>query len=269
VTAGRIAVALEPNNWRHQFRLGIAAWGSERLTAMGAVVAQYPALPYANVGIAMVHVARGQSDRAEAVVRRGLAADAAAAEGGGRFPGRGLHWLLGLIRLSAGDPGAATTEFERELAAPSGAMHADEYAVDAADGLGFISLSAGEHEAAAACFNRALARNPDHPRSLIGLAQSLLRRGQRDRAGSLLAHASRVMDEMAASGREGDAMLPRAQWHLAHGRSSEALAGLSDALGNMPAGPAGWSIPIEPWLSAERGSPGFAEVLSKLEDRAK
>jgi hypothetical protein len=37
----------------------------------------------------------------------------------------------------------------------------------------------------------------------------------------------------------------------------------------MPAGPAGWSIPIEPWLSAERGSPGFAEVLSKLEDRAK
>jgi Flp pilus assembly protein TadD len=148
-------------------------------------------------------------------------------------------------------------------------MHADEYAVDAADGLGFINLMTGDHEAAAACFNRALARNPDHPRSLIGLAQSLLRRGQRDRAGSLLAHASRVIDEMSASGREGEAMLPRGQWHLAHGRLADALASMSDALGKVPIGPAGWSIPIEPWLAAERGTPAFAEVLSKLEDRAK
>lgn len=269
VTAGRIAVALEPNNWRHQFRLGIAAWGSERLAAMSAVVARYPALSYANVGIAMVHVARGEQDVAEAVVRRGLAADSAPADGGGRFPGRGLNWLLGSLRLAAGDVAAATSEFERELAAPSGAMHADEYAVDAADGLGFINLMTGDHEAAAACFNRALARNPDHPRSLIGLAQSLLRRGQRDRAGSLLAHASRVIDEMSASGREGEAMLPRGQWHLAHGRLADALASMSDALGKVPIGPAGWSIPIEPWLAAERGTPAFAEVLSKLEDRAK
>jgi DNA-binding winged helix-turn-helix (wHTH) protein/tetratricopeptide (TPR) repeat protein len=269
VTAGRIAVALEPNNWRHQFRLGIAAWGSERLTAMGVVVAQYPALPYANVGIAMVHVARGENEVAESVVRRGLAADGAAADPAGRFPGRGLNWLLGLIRLAAGDVPRATAELERELAAPSGAMHADEYAVDAADGLGFMSLTAGEYEAAAAWFNRALARNPDHPRSLVGLAQSWLRRGQRDRAGSLLAHASRVIDEMSASGREGAAMLPRAQWHLAHGRSAEAMAGLGDALDKVPNGPAGWSIPIEPWLAAERGTPAFAEVLSKLADRAK
>jgi Tfp pilus assembly protein PilF len=236
---------------------------------MGAVLAQYPALRYANVAIAMVHVARGQNDLAESVVRRGLSAEGAPADGGGRFPGRGLNWLLGLIRLAAGDPGAAAAEFERELAAPAGAMHADEYAVDAADGLGFVNLTAGELESAATWFNRALARNPDHPRSLIGLAQCVIRRGQRDRAGSLLAHASRVIDEMSASGREGDAMLPRAQWHMAHGRSTEALAGLGDALGQLPIGPAGWSIPIEPWLFGERNSPAFAEVLSKLAERAK
>ena len=34
VAAGRLAVALEPGNWRHQFRLGIAAWGDERLEAL-------------------------------------------------------------------------------------------------------------------------------------------------------------------------------------------------------------------------------------------
>ena len=32
VAAGRIAVALEPGNWRHQFRLGVAAWGDEVLS---------------------------------------------------------------------------------------------------------------------------------------------------------------------------------------------------------------------------------------------
>jgi hypothetical protein len=64
-------------------------------------------------------------------------------------------------------------------------------------------------------------------------------------------------------------MLPRAQWHLAHGRSAEAMAGLADALDKVANGPAGWSIPIEPWLAAERGTPAFAEVLSKLAERAK
>lgn len=268
VTAGRIAVALEPNNWRHQFRLGIASWGSERLAALGAVVSHYPALPYANVGLAMVHVARGQNEWAETIVRRGLAADGPAVDRG-RFPGRGLNWLLGLIRLSAGDLQAATMAFERELAAPAGAMHADEYAIDAADGLGFVQMAGGDADAAAVLFNRALERNPDHPPSLVGLAQSFLARGHRDRAASLLAHASRAIDELVASGRDGDAMLSRAQWLMANGRTADALTSLNASLVKAPIGPAGWSIPIEPWLTSERHTPSFAGVLATLADRAR
>src|SRR5262249_30709740 len=34
VAAGRRAIELEPGNWRHEFRLGVAAWGAERLACL-------------------------------------------------------------------------------------------------------------------------------------------------------------------------------------------------------------------------------------------
>jgi tetratricopeptide (TPR) repeat protein len=39
VAAGRRAVALEPHDWRHLFRLGHAAWGGERLDALKRALA--------------------------------------------------------------------------------------------------------------------------------------------------------------------------------------------------------------------------------------
>jgi DNA-binding winged helix-turn-helix (wHTH) protein len=71
VAAGRVATALEPANWRHQFRLGVAAWGDERLGCLEAVTRVYPQMAYAHFGQAMVEVARGDLDRAQRTLDRG------------------------------------------------------------------------------------------------------------------------------------------------------------------------------------------------------
>ena len=42
IREARRAVALEPGNWRHLFRLGHATWGEERLRAGAATLAAYP-----------------------------------------------------------------------------------------------------------------------------------------------------------------------------------------------------------------------------------
>jgi tetratricopeptide (TPR) repeat protein len=75
VAAGRLAVAIEPANWRHQFRYGIAAWGSERLDALGRVQEMFPPLAFTYFAAAMVHVARRDLTAAEAALDRGIAFD--------------------------------------------------------------------------------------------------------------------------------------------------------------------------------------------------
>src|SRR4030095_8096781 len=101
--AGRLAVALEPGTWRHQFRLGMAAWGAERVAALQTVVSMFPHLAYAYFGIAMVHIARGDLGLAESTLRQGITFERAEPGGAERGPGSGLHWLLGLTRLAPGD----------------------------------------------------------------------------------------------------------------------------------------------------------------------
>ena len=76
--------ALEPANWRHQFRLGVAAWEDERLDAFEAVLAVYPRLAYAYFGIAMVYVARRDLVAAERILRAGIAQSPATIEPGFR-----------------------------------------------------------------------------------------------------------------------------------------------------------------------------------------
>ena len=102
IEAGRAAVALEPNEWRHRFRLGVAAWGGERLSCFDDVVRLFPEFAYAYFGSAMVHVARRELDAAEEMLGRGSRCGSAARVRADRFPGNGLHWLLGLIRLAQG-----------------------------------------------------------------------------------------------------------------------------------------------------------------------
>src|SRR5207245_7144729 len=111
----RRAVAFEPSNWRHQFRLGHASWGSARLNAADATLAHYPGFAFAHFQTAMVHVARGDLPRAGAWLRRGIAVQNRQRELGERFPALGLHWLLGLVCLADGDVAGAISAFDDEI----------------------------------------------------------------------------------------------------------------------------------------------------------
>ena len=57
-----------------------------------------------------------------------------------RYPAKGLHWLLGLVRLASGDATEALREFEREIASGSWQLYAREFAMNAHDGAGFAYL---------------------------------------------------------------------------------------------------------------------------------
>src|SRR5688572_6040834 len=63
LAAARRAVALEPGYWGNQFRLAHAAWGEERLQAVGRAIELYPDFPFSHFEGAMVHIARGTLDR--------------------------------------------------------------------------------------------------------------------------------------------------------------------------------------------------------------
>jgi len=268
VTAGRVAVALEPGNWRHQFRLGLAAWGAERVGCLEAVLQTYPRFTHACFALAMVHIARGDVARAVEVLDDGLAEHATPINGPVRFPANGLHWLRGLIDLSQGRVDDAILRFDRELSSAGSRLFVDEFAMDAYDGHGFARLVAGDAAGAAGMFERALARFPDHARSLIGWAEALDRTGAVERARQARARAAAAIGELQAAGRLAEAALAAAFLDLSVGDQASALARLTDLLTDAPPGLAGWTIPIEPLLARLAPDPRFAPLLEQLRQRA-
>ena len=67
------AVVLEPDNWRHHFRLAFVSWGEERLRAAHRTLALLPGFPLAHWLAATVHVARQVLPEAERELEAGLA----------------------------------------------------------------------------------------------------------------------------------------------------------------------------------------------------
>jgi hypothetical protein len=116
LAAARRAIALEPDHWRHHFRLSMIAWGEERLRAARRTLALLPGFALAHWLAASVLVARQLLDEAEQELTAGIAEEG---RGGAesRFSGVALHWLLGLIHLARGDESRAVEHFERELGA--------------------------------------------------------------------------------------------------------------------------------------------------------
>ncbi len=269
VAAGRLAVALEPGNWRHQFRLGVAAWGTERLAALQSVVSTFPQLAYAYFGVAMVHVARGDLGLAENVLRQGLSFERERTAGAERFPGSGLHWLLGLIRLASGDVDGARVEFDRELAQGTRGIYANEFAMDAFDGHGYALLQAGDPAGAAMMFERALERYPDHARSWLGLVAVRQRQQRVTDAEQAMTRARKAMDELRAHGRSGEATMAAAFSQVLSDRLPEAVLTLEELLSDAPPGFAGWTMPVEPFLTPLRGDASFRRVLTILSERAR
>jgi DNA-binding winged helix-turn-helix (wHTH) protein len=268
VRAARRAVAIEPGNWRHLFRLGHATWGEERLRAGAATLALYPDFAFAFFQSAMVHVARGRLGDAERVLRHGAAVQDRQIERGERYPALGLHWLLGLVRLREGDVEDALDEFSREAElAKVERLYGREYAMHAHLGRGSAHLDAARPEAAIEEFHAALALYPDQPQSEIGLARAYEARGQDAAARAALDRAGAAAAVLDRS-KPVEVAMVRAQLQAVRGDTAGMTAALSRLLTDAPPGFAGWTIPVEPHLRQAADSQALTKIVARLADRA-
>jgi DNA-binding winged helix-turn-helix (wHTH) protein/tetratricopeptide (TPR) repeat protein len=269
LAAARRAVTLEPGYWGNQFRLAHAAWGEERLQALARAVDLYPDFPFVHFEAAMVHIARGALDQAESVLREGTIVQDRQADLKQRYPAKGLHWLLGLVRLARGDAPEAEREFAREMASGANQLYAPEFAMNAHDGLGFAHLASGDPHAAIGEFERALQLFPEHARSLVGLGEAARAAGDTDRAAAAFARAASAIDGLRRGGRAAEAALAQAFLHAVENRPDEAMAVLESMLERADVPFTGWTIPVEPLLASMRASSSFHSILARLADRAR
>ena len=269
VASARRAVALEPSNWRHFFRLGHASWGDERLRAANNVLALYPDFAFAHFQMAMVHIARGRLREAETVLRQGAAVQDRQVARGDRYPALGLHWFLGLVRLALGDVDEALQELDREQTrADPNRLYGREYQMSAFHARGVCLLRLGRYADAIDCFHQALELYPEHAQSHIGLALALRSTGSRDSAESIWRKLPSIRQRLAGA-RPLEAALVEGQVLANEGKVAQASAVLCSLLESAPPGFAAWTIPIEPFLNQTLGTQEFAEVLQRLADRAR
>lgn len=249
VREARRAVALEPGNWRHLFRLGHASWGDERLRAGTATLAVYPDFAFAYFQSAMVHVARGHLTEAERVLRHGAAIQDRQIGRGERYPALGLHWLLGLVRLAQDDTSDAIDEFDRERAlAQPHRLYGREYTMQAHIAHGAALLGMGKRDAAIQSFNSALTLYPGQPLAHLGVAL----------ATGATFDPSMVQDPLM----RGVAL-------AACKRTEEAEATLLAYLDQAPPGFAGWWLPLEPFVKQDTEKQALKPVLARLAERAR
>lgn len=255
--AVRRAVALDPDNWRHHFRLAFVSWGEERLGAAHRALALLPHFPLAHWLAATVHVARQSFDEAERELTAGL--EAGTATSLARFNSVALHWLMGLLRLARGDEEAALDCFERELAAADGGqLYARECAANTWYAIGVIRLGQGRSSDATAAFVEATTRVTAHPLATVALAA----------AGRPPSRATHERQSAASSRSAVDVAMVLAAAAALLGRHAEAAALLDSALAEAPPGNAGWLIPIEPLLNPSARPDAWSRVLARLKNRA-
>ncbi len=254
VGSARRAVALEPSNWRHLFRLGYSSWGDTRLRAIEATLALHPDFAFAYFQVAMVYVARNQLQQAEAVLRQGAAVQDRQIQRRERFPALGLHWLLGLVRLAQDDVEEALAEFDREarLADPR-RLYGREYAMNAWHARGLALLRASRGDEARAALKRALDLYPNHAQSLIAIGDF-----QKAEAAMAILKTHRPIEFAIAN----------AQLLAMRRHAKEAIRGLERLAGEAPPGFAGWTIPIEPLLKPLAEHNALGPVLELLARRA-
>jgi len=261
IREARRAVALEPGNWRHLFRLGHASWGEERLRAADATLALYPDFAFAYFQEAMVHVARGHLNEAERVLRHGAAIQDRQIGRGERYPALGLHWLLGLVRLAQDDVGDAIQEFDRELGlAEPHRLYGREYTMHAHLGRGAALLRAGRVRDAAGSFLQARDQYPDLPLPQAGLA--LAAAGDAD--WTLAESAAAAL----AKSRPVRGALARGVIQAARGEAAAAAATLQRVLDEAPPGFAGWWLPVDPMLRQAIEGEELRRVMATVAERA-
>ena len=266
--AAQQAVAIEPDNWRHQYRLGHALWGGARLRAFERTLALYPQFAYARFEMAMVHVARGRFDLALDLVQRGAGDQDRQMRSLDRFPAVGFHWLLGAMRAAGGDLIGARTAFDRELEqADERRLYRTEYAAAALVSRGHICLRLGEIDNAAEAFASALKYLPRQPQALIGLAAARGRAGQAD-AAAAASDARAAIAALNTPERASEWLYATACAGAAAGDAGAATTALGRLLDIGPSSYLGWTIPVDPALLSLHGEPAFTSVLTRLAERA-
>lgn len=252
------AVALEPDNWRHHFRLAFVSWGEERLRAAHRTLTLLPDFPLAHWLAATVHVARQALPEAERELEAGLSSHAAAGEW--RFNSVALHWMLGLIHLARGDHDRALDHFARELAREGdGHLYARECAANTWYAIGALRLRQHRSTEAAAAFEQSLTRVSHHPLAHVGLAATGTPR-----------HATATTDGVLPPARVSliDLALCDAARRAVAGRHAEAADAIDRVLASAPPGSAGWLLPIEPLLHVAAHPDTWSRALARLRNRA-
>ena len=262
------AVALEPDSWRHQYRLGHATWGSTRLAALERAIGLYPQFAYARLEMALVHVARGQFDTAAALVRQGAAEQDLQRAPGKRFPGVGFHWLLGTLHAVGSRHDEAIAEFNRELErVDRRRLYGPEYAAVALYWRGHSEIALGQLREALASFEAIADYLEGHPRGPLGEADAHRRLGDRAATDAALERARQARELFAETGRASDAHLMRAI-ELAGAGDAKAAVHALEAILSQPVSAAGWTMPIEPAFRPLYATAGFSGVLTRLAERA-
>jgi len=270
--AAQRAVTLEPDNWRHHFRLAYVSWGEERLRAAHRTIALLPGFPLAHWLAATVHVARQVLSEAERELVAGLAGQAGGSTGS-RFNAVALHWMLGLIHLARGDEARALEAFERELSfEQAGHLYARECAANTWYAIGALRMRQNQPADARAAFARATERVASHPMARVGLVVageigSAKVPAEQERSAKAFAERDRSAKASAERSPVDAAMFQAAQL-VASGDHSEAARIVDEALAAVPAGNAGWLLPIEPLLNVAARPDTWARALARLRNRA-
>ena len=259
--AAKRAVTLEPDNWRHHFRLSYASWGEERLRAAHQTLALLPGFPLAHWLAATVYVARQVLGEAERELAAGLASLPDEHSSGARFSSVALHWLRGLIHLARGDETSAMAAFERELSSENaGQLYARECAANTWYAIGALTLRRGRRGDARAAFEHATTRVAAHPMAMVGLAAT----------GALDERAPSAF-ETSGPGRPAHAveaaMVRAARLVLAADHAAAGCA-IADALASAPPGNAAWLVPVEPLLNVAASPAAWTLALARLRNRA-
>ena len=258
--ASNRAVSLEPDNWRHYFRLAYVSWGEERLRAAHRTLALLPDFPLAHWLAATVHVARQVLPEAEREIEAGLASQTGVSAGS-RFSSVALHWMLGLLHLARDDRDRALEHFERELAQEHhGHLYARECAANTWYAIGALRLRQGRRPEAQAAFEQAIERVARHALAHIGLAA----------VGAARATPATTVNGTPAGGQASsiDASLFEAARFALSGKHAEAARTIDGALSSAPPGSFAWLLPIEPLLHVSAHPDAWKSALARLRNRA-
>lgn len=241
------AVLLEPDNWRHWFRLAACACGEERLRAARRALELMPGLALAHVLIATVFVARGLLAQALHELQQAVTAmhDETNAS---PYGCPAVYWLTGLIHLALGHHEEAMDAFQRELDCEhNGHLYANEVASNTWYAIGAARYHAGDHDGANAAFRECLSRVAKHPMARAAL-------GETPTDGATM--IDRAFAEAILLTVNGDAT------------SEAAPQVIERAFAEAPAGNGGWLLPVEPMLMPWTSPDGWRGALARVRSRA-